>query len=41
VGQNIYDDPDFDAAYRQLPRSEHALAGAPEWLDFLVLAADR
>jgi SAM-dependent methyltransferase len=31
VGQNIYDDPDFHAAYRGLPRSERGLSGAPEW----------
>lgn len=29
--QNIYDDPDFLAGYRRLPRSIHGLAGAPEW----------
>ncbi len=27
----MYDDPEFQAAYRELPRSEHGLAGAPEW----------
>jgi SAM-dependent methyltransferase len=37
VGQNIYDDPDFHAAYRRLPRSEHGLAGAPEWPDVEAL----
>lgn len=31
MSQNIYDQPDFHDAYRQLPRSEHGLAGAPEW----------
>lgn len=31
MSQNIYDDPTFQAAYRQLARSEHGLAGAPEW----------
>jgi SAM-dependent methyltransferase len=31
VSQNIYDDPDFQAAYRTLPRSEYGLEGAPEW----------
>ncbi|KAL1963082.1 hypothetical protein VTN77DRAFT_8728 [Rasamsonia byssochlamydoides] len=29
--QNIYDNPAFFAAYSQLPRSQHGLAGAPEW----------
>ncbi|KAI9037513.1 class I SAM-dependent methyltransferase [Aspergillus affinis] len=29
--QNIYDDHSFFAAYSTLPRSEHGLAGAPEW----------
>lgn len=29
--QNIYDDPDFQAAYSSLCRSEHGLDGAPEW----------
>jgi SAM-dependent methyltransferase len=31
VAQNIYDDPDFQAGYRRLARSEDGLAGAPEW----------
>ena len=31
VSQNIYDDPDFQAGYRRLPRSEQGLDGAPEW----------
>lgn len=31
MGQNIYDDPEFQAGYRQLARSERGLAGAPEW----------
>ncbi|MGY4291643.1 SAM-dependent methyltransferase [Bradyrhizobium sp. LM2.7] len=31
VAQNIYDDPDFFAGYRQLPRQVHGLDGAPEW----------
>jgi len=31
MSQNVYDDPGFHAAYRRLPRSEHGLAGAPEW----------
>ena len=29
--QNIYDDPDFHAAYLRLPRSVAGLEGAPEW----------
>lgn len=29
--QNIYDDQSFFDAYSTLPRSEHGLAGAPEW----------
>ncbi|KAJ5260563.1 hypothetical protein N7478_012168 [Penicillium angulare] len=29
--QNIYEDQNFFAAYRQLPRSQNGLAGAPEW----------
>jgi 2-polyprenyl-3-methyl-5-hydroxy-6-metoxy-1,4-benzoquinol methylase len=29
--QNIYDDPEFFAGYRRLPRSVEGLAGAPEW----------
>lgn len=31
MAQNIYDRPDFFAAYNQLPRSISGLAGAPEW----------
>lgn len=31
VAQNVYDDPDFFAAYAQLPRSVEGLDGAPEW----------
>jgi len=31
VSQNIYDDPQFQAGYRRLARSEEGLAGAPEW----------
>ena len=31
VAQNIYDDDEFQAGYRRLPRSERGLAGAPEW----------
>lgn len=29
--QNVYDNPDFFAAYSQLPRSRDGLEGAPEW----------
>ncbi len=31
MSQNVYDDPEFQDAYRGLTRSEHGLAGAPEW----------
>jgi len=31
VTQNIYDQPEFFAAYSQLPRSLHGLEGSPEW----------
>lgn len=31
MSQNIYDDPDFFAAYGALPRSQHGFDGAPEW----------
>ena len=31
MAQNIYDDPDFFARYRQLPRQRHGLSGTPEW----------
>lgn len=31
MAQNIYDDPEFFAGYRRLPRSVQGLAGAPEW----------
>jgi SAM-dependent methyltransferase len=31
VAQNIYDEPEFFAAYGGLPRQQHGLAGAPEW----------
>jgi SAM-dependent methyltransferase len=31
VGQNIYDDPEFQAGYLRLARSQEGLAGAPEW----------
>lgn len=31
MAQNIYDNPDFFAGYRQLSRQVHGLDGAPEW----------
>lgn len=31
MAQNIYDNPEFFAAYTQLPRQVHGLDGAPEW----------
>jgi SAM-dependent methyltransferase len=31
VAQNIYDQPEFFAAYSQLPRSLRGLDGSPEW----------
>ena len=31
VTQYIYDQPEFFAAYSQLPRSLHGLEGSPEW----------
>ncbi len=31
MAQNIYDDPQFQAGYRRLLRSEEGLDGAPEW----------
>lgn len=31
MSQNVYDDPDFQAAYRTLRRSEQGLDGAAEW----------
>jgi len=31
MAQNIYDDPDFHAAYLRLPRSVSGQDGAPEW----------
>jgi SAM-dependent methyltransferase len=36
----IYDDPDFFAAYGQMPRSVHGLAGAPEWPTIRALLPD-
>jgi SAM-dependent methyltransferase len=40
VGQNIYDDPEFQAGYRRLSRSERGLAGAPEWPTVKTLLPD-
>jgi SAM-dependent methyltransferase len=40
VGQNIYDDPEFQAAYRRLARSREGLAGAPEWPAVRALLPD-
>jgi SAM-dependent methyltransferase len=40
VSQNIYDDPEFQAAYRRLTRSEHGLDGAPEWPEVRALLPD-
>ncbi len=31
MAQNIYDNDQFFDGYSQLPRSQHGLAGAPEW----------
>lgn len=38
--QNIYDRPDFFAAYGRLPRSVEGLAGAPEWPALRALLPD-
>ncbi|PGH13249.1 hypothetical protein AJ79_03808 [Helicocarpus griseus UAMH5409] len=35
--QNIYDNPLFFTEYSKLPRSQHGLAGAPEWPSLLEL----
>ncbi|HWC23075.1 MAG TPA: class I SAM-dependent methyltransferase, partial [Flexivirga sp.] len=40
MGQNIYDDPEFQAGYRRLARSEEGLAGAPEWPSVRALLPD-
>ncbi len=40
MAQNIYDDPDFFTGYSQLPRSQHGLAGAPEWPSIRALVPD-
>jgi SAM-dependent methyltransferase len=38
--QNIYDDPDFFAAYARFDRSVEGLAGAPEWPALRALLPD-
>lgn len=38
--QNIYDNPDFFAAYAQLPRSVGGLDAAPEWPSLRALLPD-
>ena len=40
VTQNIYDDPEFLAGYRTLPRSIDGLEGAPEWPSVRALVPD-
>lgn len=40
MAQNIYDDPDFFAAYSRLPRSTSGLAGAAEWSSLASLLPD-
>ena len=40
VAQNVYDDPNFFAAYSQLPRSVEGLAGAAEWPSLASLLPD-
>jgi len=40
VAQNIYDDPDFFAAYSRLRRSVDGLDGAPEWPALRALLPD-
>jgi len=40
VAQNIYDTPDFFAAYGKLPRSVRGLEGAPEWPAIRALLPD-
>lgn len=40
MAQNIYDRPDFFAAYSELPRSVHGLPGAPEWPAVRALLPD-
>ena len=40
MSENIYDDREFFAAYEQLGRSVHGLAGAPEWSSVRSLLPD-
>jgi SAM-dependent methyltransferase len=40
MSQNIYDDPAFQAGYRELARSEHGLDGAPEWPSVRAMLPD-
>ena len=40
MAQNIYDDPQFFEGYRQLPRSQKGLDGAPEWQSLRALLPD-
>jgi SAM-dependent methyltransferase len=40
VAQNIYDDPEFEAGYRRLARSEEGLSGAVEWPAVQTLVPD-
>ncbi len=40
MSENIYDDREFFAAYEQLGRSVHGLAGAPEWSSVRALLPD-
>jgi len=40
MAQNIYDDPQFYAAYGQLRRSVEGLDGAPEWPSLRALLPD-
>ncbi|RDV00849.1 class I SAM-dependent methyltransferase [Trinickia dinghuensis] len=40
MAQNIYDNPDFFAGYRQLPRQVQGLDGAPEWATVRAMLPD-
>jgi len=40
MAQNVYDRPEFFAAYSQLSRSVHGLDGAPEWPAIRALLPD-
>ncbi len=40
MAPNMYDDEAFFARYRQLPRSQRGLEGAPEWPDVQTLLPD-